>query len=110
VEEAKLAWAIAQVTHPHFDAVERHDIYVTIGVGETFSAISSLIAMVVGKRLTLPADLVTRFVIWLDAYVGNAGEPHLRQLIGQVMSHPLDRASRGPDLEPFACRRTTTNR
>lgn len=99
LEEAKLAWAIAQVTHPHFDAVERHDIYVTIGVGETFSAISSLIAMVVGKRLTLPADLVTRFVIWLDAYVGNDSEPHLRQLIGQVMSHPLDQASPGPDLE-----------
>jgi hypothetical protein len=99
VDEADLAWALAQAAHPHLDAVERHDIYIRIGVGETFSAISSLIATVVGRQLTLPAELVNRLVIWLDAYVGNDGETQLRRLIAQVVSHPLDQASPGPDSE-----------
>jgi hypothetical protein len=98
VEEAKLAWALAQVADPHLNAAERNDIYVKIGVGETFSAIFSLITTVVHKRLTLAADLVTTFSTWLDAYVGSDSEPHLRQLIGQVKSRPLDHASPGPHL------------
>jgi hypothetical protein len=96
-EEAKLAWALAHAAAPHLNAAERNDIYVAIGVGETFSAISSLTATVVRKRLTLPADLVIRFSTWLDAYVGSDREPHLRQLIGQVKSCPVDQAAPGPD-------------
>lgn len=54
-------------------------------MGETFSAISFLITAVVDKRVMLAADLVNRLVIWLNAYIGNDDEPHLRRLIGQVM-------------------------
>jgi hypothetical protein len=99
VDEAELAWALAQATHPHLDTVERHDIYIAIGVGETFSAIASLIATVVGRQLSLPAQLVNRLVSWLDAYAGNDVEPQLRRLIAQVTPQPLHQPSSGPDSE-----------
>src|ERR1700730_12445843 len=51
VRETSLAWALADATKPHLNAVERSDVHVTIGVGETFAAIGYLIASAAGKRI-----------------------------------------------------------
>jgi len=41
--EVSLAWALALTAKPHLDDVERNDIFVQIGAGETFAAIRELL-------------------------------------------------------------------
>jgi hypothetical protein len=95
VNEAELAWAFAQAANPnpYLTAIERNDVYVAIGGGETFSAIRCLITAVVRARQALPRDLLMKFEKWLDAYVRNDDEPHVRKLIGLVKSRPVDAPS-----------------
>ncbi len=38
-DEISLAWALAEAARPHLSNVERNDVHVAIGVGETFAAI-----------------------------------------------------------------------
>ena len=79
--EANLAWALAQTAKPHLDVIERNDIFVAIGAGETFAAIRELLKWVAIKRIPVERDLVRRCVSWLDAYVGHEDERKLRLLI-----------------------------
>ena len=90
VEERELAWALAEVARSHFSVGERHAIYAAIGVGDTFSAICSLVAVIVRVGLPLPIDLVAAFPSWLDAYSNNESGPHLRRLIAKLRSQPRD--------------------
>jgi hypothetical protein len=79
--EANLAWALVLAAKPHLDAVERNDIFVAIGAGETFAAIHALLKWVAIKRIPMEPDLVQRCISWLDAYVGHEDERCLRRLI-----------------------------
>jgi hypothetical protein len=42
VQEANLAWAVAEAAKPYLSAVERDAVFVAIGAGETFAAIRRL--------------------------------------------------------------------
>lgn len=79
--EVSLAWALALTAKPHLDDVERNDIFVQIGAGESFAAIRELLKWVATKRIPLGPDLVQWCVSWLDAYVGHEDERYLRRLI-----------------------------
>ncbi len=79
--EANLAWALALVAKPHLDALERNYTFVTIGAGETFAAIHTLLKWVAIKRIPVEPDLVRQCISWLDAYVGHRDERYLRRLI-----------------------------
>jgi hypothetical protein len=94
VDETELAWALAEVAHPVLNAVERTDVYIAIGVDETFSAICFLMATLARKRLPLPSDLAMSCTTWLDAYSGHNDEPQLRDLIAQVKIDPRDSSPR----------------
>ena len=39
VRPTNLAWALADAAKPHLNAAERSDVYMSIGAGETFTAI-----------------------------------------------------------------------
>ncbi|MDT5184885.1 MAG: hypothetical protein QOI29_3043 [Mycobacterium sp.] len=79
--EANLAWALALAAKPHLDALERNYTFVTIGAGETFAAIHTLLKWVAIKRIPVEPDLVRQCISWLDAYVGHRDERYLRRLI-----------------------------
>jgi hypothetical protein len=81
-----LAWALADAAKPHLNPVERTDVYVAIGVGETFAAVRYLITSAAEKRIALPAQLVQGCQSWLDLYIGHEDERHLRRLLEQVLS------------------------
>jgi hypothetical protein len=86
VQETDLAWALAEVAERHLSLVERNDLYIAIGVGDTFAAVRNLITSAAAKRIALPADLVERCASWLDAYVGHEDERCLRGLIEHVLT------------------------
>ena len=79
--EARLAWALALAAKPHLDALERNDIFVAIGAGETFAAIYTLLKWVAIKRIPVEPDLARQCVSWLDAYTGHEDERYVRRLI-----------------------------
>lgn len=81
-----LAWALADAAKPHLNAAERSDVYVSIGVGETFAAIKDLITSAAGKRIALPTEVVQRCHRWLDVHVGHEDEQYLRALVEQVLT------------------------
>jgi hypothetical protein len=81
-----LAWALADAAKPHLKAAERTDVYVSIGVGETFTPIKDLITLAAGKRIALPAEVVRRCHRWLDVHIGHEDEEYLRALIEQVLT------------------------
>jgi len=80
-DEANLAWALALAAKPHLDALERNYTFVTIGAGETFAAIHTLLKWVAIKRIPVEPDLVRQCGSWLDAYVGHEDERYLRRVI-----------------------------
>jgi hypothetical protein len=88
ISEHDLAWVLATVADPCLSTAERHDVYIAITVGETFSAICALTATVVREDLALPTDVVTDFARWLNGYVGNDEEPRLRALLARVKTYP----------------------
>lgn len=85
-DEISLAWALAEAARPHLSNVERNDVHVAIGVGETFAAIHCLMTSAAGNRITLPAELVHRCTSWLDAYAGHEDEWYLRSLVEYVLA------------------------
>jgi len=88
VHELDLAWVLANTAAVYLDSAGRHDLYITLGVGETFAAISLLIAVIARERAQLPADLIANLMRWLDIYAGHKDEPRLRTLVEQIGSHP----------------------
>jgi hypothetical protein len=81
VEETNLAWALIEAAKPHLGEHERYSVFVIVGAGETFTAISVLLKLVAAKQIPLRADLVRRCTAWLDTYARHKAEQHLRRLI-----------------------------
>ena len=79
--EADLAWALALTAKPHLGAVERNDVFVAIGSGETFDAIRRIIKLVAVKHIPVNADLVCECMSWLSGYIGHEDERSLRHSI-----------------------------
>lgn len=87
IDEIGLAWALANTADVYLTVVERHDLYIAIGIGETFVAISLLITVIARERVTLPRDLMCALTAWLDGYAGNPDEPRLRALVTHAGRH-----------------------
>jgi hypothetical protein len=81
VQEANLAWALAEAVKPHLSALERNHVFGAIGAGDTFPAIRHLLKSVAINRIPLRPDLVQQCTTWLHAYVGHNDERYLRRLI-----------------------------
>jgi hypothetical protein len=81
VDEAKLAWAVAEAAKPYLRAVERDAVFVAIGAGETFAAIRGLLRSVEVNQIPLGPDLLQQCRTWLHGYGGHEDERYLRRLI-----------------------------
>jgi hypothetical protein len=84
-DEADLAWTLALAVKPQLSAGEHNFIFVTIGAGDMFGAIRTLIKWVVIKRIPMTPDLARRCASWLDAYVGHNDERYLRRLVDDFL-------------------------
>jgi hypothetical protein len=78
VDEASLAWALALAAKPHLGAVDRNEIYVAIGAGETLEAIRKLVKLVAVERIPVKRDLELGCLSWLRGYVGHEDERSIR--------------------------------
>ena len=90
--EANLAWALALAAKPFLDVVERNDMFVAIGAGETFAVVRALVKWIAIQRIPVEPDLVRQCVTWLDGYVGHHDERCLRRLIEEMVSPTANQA------------------
>ncbi len=81
LQEADLAWALADAVKSDLSAIERNHVFMAIGAGETFAAIRGLVKSVAIKRIELRPELVQQCTAWLHAYAGHKDEQYLRRLI-----------------------------
>jgi hypothetical protein len=81
VQAANLAWALIECAKPGLNARERNYVFVTVGAGDTFAAIRSLINLIAAKHIPLRPHLVQLCTTWLDAYALHEEYEHLRRLV-----------------------------
>ena len=85
LQEADLAWALADAVKSNLSSIERNHVFMAIGAGETFAAIRGLVKSVAVKRIELRPDLVQQCITWSHAYAGHKDEQYLRRLIADFV-------------------------
>jgi hypothetical protein len=85
VHEADLAWRLALAVKPHLDTVERNDIFVALGAGDTFSAMRRLLKLVAVNKICIGPELARECISWLEGHVQHDGE-YFRRLIASLVS------------------------
>lgn len=81
VQEVNLAWTLIDIAKPQLNARERNYIFITVGAGDTFTAIRGLINLIAAKRIPLRPHLAKLCSTWLDCYVSHEEYGNLRQLM-----------------------------
>jgi hypothetical protein len=81
VLEAKLAWLLTEAAKRELDARERNHVFVSIGAGESFTAIRILLKLIAAKKITLQPTLLQLCVQWLETYVVHEDHGRLQTLV-----------------------------
>jgi hypothetical protein len=76
-----LAWVLTEAAKPHMNAGERNYVFVTVGAGDTFAAVRSLIKFIAAKHIPLRRQLAQQCSTWLDGYAFHTEHEHLRRII-----------------------------
>jgi hypothetical protein len=74
-----------EVAKPQMTAGERNYVFVTIGAGDTFTAIRSLINLLGAKCIPLHPHLVQLCATWLDGYAFHEEHENLRRVVERVL-------------------------
>jgi hypothetical protein len=83
-----LAWDVVGRLRRHLSDSELNTVFVKLGVGESESAIETVLGRLAVKGAAIPEDLLTRLRQWVRGYQDNPAHPRLSKL--------LNYAERGP--------------
>jgi hypothetical protein len=81
VQEANLVSTLVDVAKADLDARERNHVFVSVGAGDSFTAIRILIKLIADKQIPLHPHLVHLCTTWLQAYTLHEDYAHLRRLV-----------------------------
>jgi hypothetical protein len=84
--ESDLAWELADAISPLLGEGDRVQLYATIGSGESYTAIETLLQTMARQRLRLPIEFIPKLTGWVDAYAHSDDAPRLRELLHAVKS------------------------
>lgn len=82
--ESHLAWLLADELVPSLTDEDKTAVYVELGTGDIWPAITRMLTAAAHDGQLLPAGLVDEFALWLDKYVGGIEEPLIRDLLMRV--------------------------
>jgi hypothetical protein len=99
-DDVALAWELAATARPYLSRVDADRIYITLGIGETFTAIDALITAIARNHIPLSDDLVATTANWLDCYLGQDVEPRLRHLLIEVIAAASQQAATYEQIGP----------
>jgi hypothetical protein len=95
--DSRLAWRLADELTAGLTEPDKTAVYVELGAGDIWPAITRMLTIAVHTDLALPADLINEFAVWLDKYVGGIEEPLIRDLLMRAPSSPTGGTTAGPD-------------
>jgi hypothetical protein len=81
MHDVELAWELAELVHNRLTAIERNNVYIAIGAGDTFTAIEVLLQAVVVRSVALQDELVARLHHWLQGYANDPRGPDLHRIL-----------------------------
>jgi hypothetical protein len=84
--EADLAWELADVISPLLDEHDRHQLYATIGSGDSYTGIDTALQTIAHQSWPLPTALISKLHDWLHAYAQSDDAPRLHELIRNIES------------------------
>lgn len=84
--ESDLAWELADAISPLLTDRDHAQLYTSLGSGESYTAIVTLLQTIAQQRLPVAAELITKLTSWLDAYAHNDDAPRLQELLQAVES------------------------
>ena len=84
--ESDLAWELADAISPLLADRDRAQLYATIGSGESYTAIDTVLQTIAHQSLPIPAELITKLINWLDAYAHSDDAPRLHELLHAIKS------------------------
>ena len=91
VQEIDLAWSLIEAAKPELDARERHHVFVSVGAGDSFTAIRILVKLIADKGIPLRPHLVQLCMTWLEAYTRHEDHARLRTFIDRFSVPAADR-------------------
>jgi hypothetical protein len=68
----------------HLSRIECRDIYIAIGAGDAERAVTTILTILVHRRLAVPMWVPCRLKRWIKGYSGCADEYQLRSLLEQL--------------------------
>jgi hypothetical protein len=84
--ESDLAWDLADAISPLLADRDRAQLYPTIGSGESYTAIDTVLETVAHQRLPIPTEIIPKLTNWLDAYTQNYDALRLHGLLHAIKS------------------------
>ena len=87
--EAELAWELAEVVADRISEHDRRGLYTSIGAGDSYAAICTLLETLVNARVQMSVGLTSRIIVWLDAYQHHDDAAGLRELLGAIQASGL---------------------
>lgn len=103
-QESNLAWALIEVAKPELDTRERHHVFVTVGAGDSFTAIRITMKLIADKQIPLRPRLVQQCATWLEAYALHQDHERLSRLIDEL-SVPVVEPRARVIAQPRTCTR-----
>jgi hypothetical protein len=82
--ESDLAWELADAISPVLAERDRDQLYATIGSGDSYAAIDTVLQTMAHESFPLPRELVAKLATWLHAYAHSNDAPRLHQLVRTV--------------------------
>lgn len=79
--ESDLAWDLADAISPLLAERDRTQLYATIGSGDSYAAIDTVLQTMAHESFPVPHELVAKLTNWLDAYAHSHDAPRLHQLL-----------------------------
>jgi hypothetical protein len=84
--EADLAWELADAISPVLADRDRLRLYATIGSGESYTAIDTVLQIMAHQSSPVASELITKLTNWLGAYAHHDDAVRLRELLHALKS------------------------
>jgi hypothetical protein len=84
--ESDLAWELADAISPLLADRDPDQLYATIGSGESYTAINTVLQTMAHQSSLIPPELITKLTNWLDAYTHSDDAPRLHELLHAIKS------------------------
>ena len=82
--ESRLAWSLAEMAARLLGEAQRDELFVAIGVGDTFDAICTALDAISKAHCGVEGSTALKLKAWLTAYRGHDNEGQLRRWVHRV--------------------------